>query len=397
MESNKRIFSREERNKRYNGELKYTEKLAHYIIVIMLVTAICAVCWYLRNVLMYLLLSAVLTLLAHPVFKFLRKLSIKQRHLPEWLCAAISLVVLFAVVVGVITMLVPVVGSVVSDISSANVSDIATAVTLPLYDVNAWIVSTFPAVGDDFRIENALLGQLQSIFDTSMITGMVGSVTSFLTSLSITLFSVIFISFFFIKTPHLFSKIINAFLPDKYEDKVHASMRQIGPLLSRYFVGLTIEVAGVSILNFLLLLFVAKMGFRYSIGIAFLTGILNIIPYVGPLIGAVIGTSLSLTIKYICATSFGLSVGFVPFLLILIGIFVVTQLVDNYVFQPLIYSNSVKAHPLEIFIVFLIAGQMGGMFGMLAAVPAYTVLKVIAKEFIGGLKPVQRLTEGEHV
>ena len=160
-------------------------------------------------------------------------------------------------------------------------------------------------------------------------------------------------------------------------------------------MGLICEVIGVSLVNFLGLLIVARMGFRYSIGIAFLTGILNIVPYVGPLIGGVIGVSLSLIIKYVCATSFGLGVGFLPFVAILIGIFVFTQMIDNYLFQPFIYSNSVKVHPLEIFIVFLFAGQISGMFGMLVAIPFYTVVRTIAREFFGYIKPVRALTEKE--
>lgn len=395
MADNNSIFTKEGRNKRYNGEAKYTEKLAHYIIFLISLGIIGSVCWYLRSVLMYILLSAVFTLLAHPIYKSLRKISIKSHKLPEWLCAALSMITLFAAVGCMVTLLFPVVGGVIADISGANISNIASAAAVPLSEFNGLIVHYFPSVGEDFRVEHAALAQLQKIFDTSLIGGMVGSVTSFITSLSVTIFAVVFISFFFLKTPHMFSKILVAFLPDRYENKLHASLNQIGPLISRYFIGVTIEVAGVSFVNFILLMLVARMGFRYSIGIAFLTGILNIIPYVGPLIGALLGTGLSLTIKYVCATSFGLSVGFLPFLFILLGIFMTTQIIDNYVFQPLIYSNSVKAHPLEIFIVFLIAGQIGGMIGMLAAVPAYTVLKVIAKEFIGEFKPIKRLTENQ--
>ena len=88
----------------------------------------------------------------------------------------------------------------------------------------------------------------------------------------------------------------------------------------------------------------------------------------------------------------GVEMPLLLFLLIILAIFIVTQFIDNYVFQPLIYSNSVKAHPLEIFIVILLAGQISGIFGILIAVPAYTVLRVIASEFISGSKLVQRLT-----
>ena len=144
-------------------------------------------------------------------------------------------------------------------------------------------------------------------------------------------------------------------------------------------------------MNFLGMFIIARLGFKYSIGIAFITGIFNVIPYVGPMIGGIIGVVLALTVKYVCAASLGAAVSFPVFVAMLVAIFVVTQMIDNYLFQPFIYSNSIKAHPLEIFLVFLAAGQMGGMLGMLVAIPAYTVARVFALKFLGNFKPVRRL------
>ena len=67
------------------------------------------------------------------------------------------------------------------------------------------------------------------------------------------------------------------------------------------------------------------------------------------------------------------------------------QLIDNFIYQPVIYSTSIKAHPLEIFIVLLMAGHIGGTVGMLVAIPAYTVVRVIAIRFFYRFKPIQRL------
>ncbi|MBR4095217.1 MAG: AI-2E family transporter, partial [Bacteroidales bacterium] len=77
----------------------------------------------------------------------------------------------------------------------------------------------------------------------------------------------------------------------------------------------------------------------------------------------------------------------------LVAVFVVTHIIDVFIFQPYIYSNSVKAHPLEIFLVILLAGNIAGILGMLVAIPAYTVLRVFAKEFFSNFKLVQRLTD----
>ena len=69
------------------------------------------------------------------------------------------------------------------------------------------------------------------------------------------------------------------------------------------------------------------------------------------------------------------------------------QLIDNFLFQPLIFSNSVKAHPLEIFLVVLSAGIIWGISGMIVAIPFYTLLRIIAKEFLSEFKVIEQLTK----
>lgn len=371
---------------------KYTEKLAKFIYLLIILAIIATICWYFKDVIIYIILAALVALLSRPVFKLMGKVRIKGKGMPAWLCAAFAMIVVFFVIVGLLTTIVPLLRGVAQDISTANLNNMAQAITVPLTDLNNWIIRTFPKVGYDFKIENVLLKQIQSLNGMGTVSTMVGSVTSFVAKLGIAVFAVMFISFFFIKNPNLTTSIVTAFVPDRIEGKVRQSLSSIGVLVSRYFVGLVIEIVGVALINFLGLMFIARMGFRYSIGIAFMTGLLNIIPYIGPLFGGVLGVSLSLIIKYACATSYGLNVGVLPFILILAAIFIFTQFIDNYIYQPLIYSNSVKVHPLEIFIVFLIAGQIGGIVGMFAAIPAYTVVREIAKEFFGDVKAIRMLT-----
>jgi predicted PurR-regulated permease PerM len=69
------------------------------------------------------------------------------------------------------------------------------------------------------------------------------------------------------------------------------------------------------------------------------------------------------------------------------------QLIDNNINQPLIFSKSTKSHPLEIFLVILIAGFISGILGMIIAVPLYTIIKVIAKEFFPENSIVKLITK----
>ena len=151
----------------------------------------------------------------------------------------------------------------------------------------------------------------------------------------------------------------------------------------------------MALVNFLGLFFIARLGFNASIGIAVLTGITNIIPYVGPLVGGALGTILGLVIRYSSAVPIGLDVNFWVFTVILIAIFCFTQLIDNMLYQPVIYSTSIKSKPLEIFIVLLIVGHIGGAMAMIVAIPCYTVIRVIAFRFFGHIKAIKRLIPSE--
>ena len=87
----------------------------------------------------------------------------------------------------------------------------------------------------------------------------------------------------------------------------------------------------------------------------------------------------------------GLSVPIWAFALIVLAVMLAAQLIDNFVYQPLIYSTSIKSTPLEIFIVLLIAGRIGGTLGLLIGIPTYTVIRVIAARFFYRHKAVRRL------
>ena len=212
---------------------------------------------------------------------------------------------------------------------------------------------------------------------------------SLVASVFVALFSVMFISFFFLKDDTLFERIICALVPDRHEDQVGKTLNDIKQLLSRYFVGLIIEMLGVALVDFLGLWLIARLTFSYAIGIAFIAGLLNVIPYVGPIIGEAIGVVFGIILKL--GTGAGLDVNIWIFALIILAIMLAAQLIDNFIYQPLIYSTSIKAHPLEIFIVFLMAGHIGGAVGMLVAIPAYTVVRVIAIRFLYRYKAIKRL------
>lgn len=374
---------------------RYVDKLAKYILIAAGIGIIGALCWYFRSVLIYIMAAVVVSLVAKPVMGGLQKIRIKGRKAPDWFLAALSLTIVLGLLLAVLTLIVPIVSGIVKGISLSSIESAAGQIAVPLGNLNEFLRNSFPQLGENFRIEMVLIQELQKLFDVSIISSVIGSATSLLTSFGIGLFSVVFIGFFFIKDDGLFTKIVCALVPDKHEKTTEKAISDIGYLLSRYFIGVLIEIAGVALVNFVGLMFIARLGFNASIGIAFLTGITNIIPYVGPLMGGVMGTILGLVIKYSSATPIGLDVNFWIFTGILIAIFCFAQLMDNFLYQPVIYSTSIKSKPLEIFIVLLVVGHMGGPLAMIVAIPCYTVVRVIAFRFFRHIKAIRRLIPSE--
>lgn len=375
--------------------LRHTDRLAKYIMIASGIAIIGALCWYFKSVITYILVAVVISLIAKPLMGVLQKITIKGKRAPNWFLAALSLLIVLTTVTSLVTMVVPLVGGLLKNMSLASVETAVRGISVPLSEFNAFISEKFPQAGPDFRIEVALFNELQKLINASQFSNIIGTAASFITSLGVGLFSVVFIGFFFIKDDGLFTKIICALVPDRHEETTEKAITDIGHLLSRYFIGVILEVCGVALINFIGLMFIARLGLNAALSIAFLTGILNIIPYVGPLMGGALGTILGLTIKYSSAVPIGLDVNFWIFTLILIAIFCFTQLIDNFLYQPVIYSTSIKSTPLEIFIVLLIVGHIGGPLAMIVAIPMYTVVRVIAFRFFGHIKAIRILIPDE--
>ena len=232
------------------------------------------------------------------------------------------------------------------------------------------------------EIEMSLLEEI----DYSLIPNFLNSLIGGLGSFSIGLFSVLFISFFFLKDSGMLQNSILTLVPDEVVPRVRRSLNSIKALLSRYFVGLLIQL---SILFVIYTIALSIVGIENSVVIAFLCAIINIIPYLGPIISA--GLMILLTMTSNIGSDFS-SVILPKTIYVMIG-FTIGQLVDNFFSQPYIFSKSVKSHPLEIFLIIIIAGILFGIVGMIVAVPFYTAIKVILKEFLSENKVVQELTK----
>ncbi len=198
--------------------------------------------------------------------------------------------------------------------------------------------------------------------------------------------SVAFIAFFFLKDEGLFARGIKGAIPDAYAARTDAAIGQIRRMLTRYFGGIVLQIFCIAFFVSLSLWF---LGIKNGILIGFFAAFINIIPYIGPLIGALFAVLVTI--------SSNLDLNFydetLPMIYKILLIFLVMQKLDSFVLQPVIFSSTIMAHPIEIFLVVVAGAKLGGITGMIVALPIYTIFRVIAASFLSEFKIVQQLTQ----
>ena len=329
-----------------------------------------------QSVIIYIAIAAVITLIGRPIVIFLRK----RLKFKNTLAVIVTMLLLIALLVGLVRLFIPLIVEQGQNLSLLNIDQLQENIE----DLYSQVVSYFKLNNIDVE-QSIKQSNLLAKLDYSVIPNFLNSMVSGLGSFSIGLFSVLFISFFFLKDSKLFESGIMTFIPDNKESRWKNSSIKIKDLLSRYFVGLIFQILILFIIYTVGLMII---GIENAIVIAFLCALLNLIPYVGPLVGAFLMIALTMTSNLGQAFSDVI----LPKTLWVLLVFVIGQLVDNFFSQPKIFSTATKAHPLEIFLVILIAGVVFGIVGLIVAIPAYTAIKVILKEFLSENQVVQKLT-----
>jgi predicted PurR-regulated permease PerM len=323
------------------------------------------------------LIAGIVSLIGRPINQFL----IKRLKLKNILASTLTIIFLIWILVSIFSLFVPLL--------------VQQGENLSLLEVNQLkgnIETLVQEIGTYFNLDNSFWQQQFSVdnlfqnVNFGLLPELLNQTLELLGGFTIGLFSVVFILFFFLKDSHLQERIILALVTDKVSDRVEKSIEKTKNLLSRYFLGLLLQITILMIVYSIVL---AVFKVENAFIIAFLCALLNLIPYLGPIIGGVL--MLLLTMSSFIGADFSTVIlpktGYV-----MIG-FVVGQLIDNFFSQPFIFSNSVKSHPLEIFIVILASGTLLGPVGMIIAIPLYTTIKVIAQEFLTENKIVKSLTK----
>jgi predicted PurR-regulated permease PerM len=347
--------------------LKYTG----YSLIILLIGFLICKFYYILG---WVFIAAVISFVGEPFVRFFDRMHIKKVHLPHWLSTMFALFVILSFFLGVVAVFVPLILSQAKSISSIDIDKIGEEFQTPI----RWIDDKLHKTGsmpEDQTLKDYLAVKLKSIINFESIGGFVTGFFSAAGSIFIGLFAILFISFFFLKEKNMLEYGISLFIPEQHHIRTKRVINDSKRLLKRYFIGILVELACVISL---LTLGMWIIGIKNSLLIGFFGGIMNIIPYLGPIIGSAIAITLGLT----SSLASGDLNDLLPVMIKLISVLAIVQLLDNYVIVPIIYAKSVKSHPLEIFIAIIVGGGIAGLPGMLLTVPIYTVCRVVTREFM---------------
>ena len=328
-----------------------------------------------KPVLIYLGIAAVLSLVARPLLGIFRQ----RLKLPNTIAVLMTMSLFILFLFGLISLFIPLVLKQSENLSLLNSQEFKNDLQNLFQKINSYFSDRNIDIFEQLKRLDLLsnFNDIPNLFNA--ILGGIGSV-------GIGLFSVLFISFFLLKDTQILHNSLFLLIPESKTSRVSKSLETIKDLLSRYFIGLILQITILFVIYSAVLLI---FGIENAIVIALLCALLNLIPYIGPLIGGVLMLVLTMTENL----NLNFQTEILPTTLYVMLGYAIAQLIDNFLSQPLIFSKSVKSHPLEIFLVILIAGLLFGVLGMVLAVPLYTVIKVVLKEFLTDNKIVKSLTQ----
>jgi predicted PurR-regulated permease PerM len=353
--------------------------------IILIICLIGFLAWYFSQIIICIIVAGIISIIGDPLVELFNRIHYKRIKFPHVLSVFLTLIIILAVVLGLLSFFIPLVvkeTSLVASIDGQKLVDYYRPEILWLQDT----LIRYGVITKGATLESLLKDNIAHLFDFSIFSNILTGIISFAGSVFFYLFTILFLSFFFLLDVMMLPRFILVLVPLKYEEQVKHIMLRSKKVLTRYFTGLVINVL-VMIASYSIALSI--VGVRGALVIAFFAGIVNIIPYVGPLIA--VGTGITLGVTGVVSQGMYGSIGSMMFKVFIAMIVVI--ILDNVLYGPLIQGKSVKVHPVEIFLVIIAAGSIGGIPAMIIAVPSYAFLRIVGEEFFSQFRMFKRADE----
>jgi len=341
--------------------------------------------WYFAPIVVCIIAAGVVKIIAQPMVDRLDNMRIKRYSLPRTLAVALVLSLVVIVFLGILAIIIPLIIREANLIAQIDAGKFASFFNEEIDRIQT-LLRYYGIIAEEETIAHFFKQTLMEVMNVGMVSKLLTNVFAVVGNFFFYFFTTLFLSFFFLHDRTMLKNFILLLFPAKYEQNAINILYSSKKLLTRYFIGLIAEVLALSVMvSAGLYIF----GVRSAIPLGFFAGVMNIVPYIGYAIATIIGVVLGVT----GMISIGDYAAILPVALKILGVFVVANMIDNSVLQPFFFGKSVKAGPVEIFLVIIAAGFIGGVIGMIVAVPAYTILRIVAREFLSEFRIVQKLTD----
>ena len=342
------------------------------VVRVFAVLLVLVLAWYFSNLVLYIFLAFIFSLIGKPIAKRINSIKIYKHRIPYGICVMLTMIFFILFFVLTVIFLVPMLTHEAKGIAGIDYDELSRNLNFLLNHVQNFLYNN-NLMDEHETLVGLVTNEIRNFASLTNFSTILGSVASATGSFLMGLFAVFFLSFFFMKDDIRIDGLAQLLFGGRHAARLTVVSEKINRLLSRYFIGLMIEIASM-----ITLLYIGMVifGIKSALLMAFFGGLLNAIPYLGPLIGV------------ICSCLFGvvncLSINdyhaILPVTLEIAGAFLVANMIDNFILQPVIYSQSIKAHPVEIFLVIIMGGSFAGIMGMLFAIPVYTMIRTIVIE-----------------
>lgn len=302
------------------------------------------------------LMAGILFYLVNPLIDWMEK-----RKVPRIAGIGIVFMIIVGLVVWGIIILIPIIREetmsliknwptywekVISQFDNLLRSSIFSQLQTQLADVNQSIVKS---------VSEQANGVVNSTFSG------IGSALGTVTNIVIAIITMPIILFFLLKDGQNLPHYSMKFLPTKMRLNTYNLLKEINTQISQYIRGQLLVAFFVGLMFWIGF---AIIGLEYAVLLAILAGVLNLVPYLGsflamiPIVIVALVSSPAMLVKVII-------------------VFVIEQIFEGRLIQPLILGSNLKIHPVTIIVVLLTAGKLFGVPGVILGIPAYAVLKVI--------------------
>ncbi len=329
------------------------------VVLIATVVVLCAlIVSYFARLFVYLVVGVVLAYALRPIADRIQGLGLGSIS---------SILVTFVLFIGVlsllVTYLVPFVATQVTELSQLVSIEKISGIAATLEERLARLM---PVQEGD--VINGVTRIFQTLFQEQGISGIMGSVVDIFANVFYAVIIIPFITFFFLKDGPRIREAVLSIVPNRFFEITLSLVEKVETSIGRYLQGLLVQCISIATVASVLLYIV---GLDYALAVGVFAGLANTIPYFGPLMGFLAGALVGI----VQTGDFTLVPG-------VLAAMAITQVADNIFFQPLIFSRVAKAHPLVILFVVLIGAQLGGIIGMLVAIPVTTTLRVMMQQIV---------------